>query len=409
MSATNAKIRIPSWASKATVNGASATNGTLVSVACKAGTTTIKVALNPEIRVEKGWGSHGTKALPSVVYNAAGAEVPSTDHEGYALAGGAQWSGCKDPQHKVQDVRTGNANSVGTMTLLHPIMGEGHYITKVSMAFRYIAGYTPSPGHPKNASVVSINLLDASNGKPVTATPIWSSGPLGNYSYDNYKTYSPLQTVTVDNLKIPNSKALLFQVQIHNNQRNLNIELDSDTGLAAHVSWSTDVGPEPPQPPSPWLQSPTNGASITRGPIVFALHPKELKKVVKDYNTDLPVRKDAVDWEISTNDTWNYGLVLPAGDQDVHGAPAFDPTPSSKWTDAFPFDDSGEFPFSIKVQAKQLAAWGYWEGSKITAIPPSSPVNCTSIDGGCGTATEIKLTPFGGTNIRLSVFPWMSM
>jgi hypothetical protein len=204
---------------------------------------------------------------------------------------------------------------------------------------------------------------------------------------------------------------------VHNNQRNLNLELDTLNGFDVRVEWSTEVGPDPPVPPSPYLHTATNGVSITRGALVFALHPTELRTVTKDYNTDLPTRSKAVDLEIGTNDTWNYALVLPEGGDESSQAeaevarktarPTFDATPSSGWTEAFPFDDSGEYPFSIKVQAKQLAAWGYWEGSMITAIPPSSPINCTSIDGGCAAATEITLVPFGGTNIRLSVFPWM--
>ena len=169
----------------------------------------------------------------------------------------------------------------------------------------------------------------------------------------------------------------------------------------------------------------TNGASITRGPLVFALHPKEIKTIVKNYSTDLPVRPKAVDYEIATNDTWNYALVLPPAAAETEAAPPkkvyataaglrFDPTPSAGWSSSFPFDDSGEYPFSITVQATQLKAWGYWEGSKITAVPPASPVDgmCSSIPGqewgGCGNVTELRLVPFGSTNLRISVFPWLN-
>jgi hypothetical protein len=86
------------------------------------------------------------------------------------------------------------------------------------MSFKYIAGYTPSPGQTKNASEVSVNLLDAATGKPLTSKPLYTSAPLGKYSYDTYKGYSPLQEVVVDGLHIPNSKPILFQIQVHNNQ-----------------------------------------------------------------------------------------------------------------------------------------------------------------------------------------------
>ena len=156
----------------------------------------------------------------------------------------------------------------------------------------------------------------------------------------------------------------------------------------------------------------TNGASIVRGPLVFALHPKESRVIVKNYTMDLPMRPKAVDYEISTNDTWNYLLVLP--DVDTGGTdhrdrlPSFDPTPSSKWRSSFPFDDSGEYPFSVNVHAKQLKAWGYWEGSKVTAVPPASPVKCSSA-ADCGDTTTLRLVPFGSTNLRVSVFPWLSV
>eukprot|EP00935_MAST-01C_sp_MAST-1C-sp1_P002810 g2810.t1 len=509
------KVRIPGWATKATVNGKAAANGTLAAVVCPpspsasaaagaAAACEISIALNPEITVEKGWGSFGTKAGAPVAYAAEGASVPSaaalgdwefggaaatmqgkptpcgkgvpaTPHCNYTTAAGALTAGHDCPGSPAQMttaqaqaacdadttclaytfsapetpgdphacdtkpcqtylksvtahntdpvwqtffkggntvISTGTPGGVSSATVIHPIAGEGHYLTKLSMAFKYVAGYTPSPGKPKNASTISINVLDAATGKPATADgkPVYTSAPLGNYSLDRFTGYSPLQTVVVDGLKIPNSKPLLLQLVFDNNQRNLQLRLDASAGFDFKVYWSTDKGPDPPSPPSPYLTPPCNGAAITRGPLVFALHPTENKTVVKDYSDDLPARPKAVDYEIGTNDTWNYALVLPgSGGDDAGGAAAltFDPTPSANWLESFPFDDSGEYPFSIKAQARQLAAWGYWEGSKITAVPPASPVKCSG-SGDCGDATELRLVPFGGTNIRVAVFPWMS-
>ena len=48
----------------------------------------------------------------------------------------------------------------------------------------------------------------------------------------------------------------------------------------------------------------TNGMAITRGSLVFALHPAEIVKVVATYIDDLPVRPKAVDYEISTVSQW---------------------------------------------------------------------------------------------------------
>jgi len=45
-------VRIPGWASNATVNGAAAKNGTMHKVDCEAGGNTVTLELNPEIRLE---------------------------------------------------------------------------------------------------------------------------------------------------------------------------------------------------------------------------------------------------------------------------------------------------------------------------------------------------------------------
>lgn len=53
-----AGVRIPGWADKATINGQSARNGTIVKLQCARGTSTgIVVHLNTRARVEKGWGA----------------------------------------------------------------------------------------------------------------------------------------------------------------------------------------------------------------------------------------------------------------------------------------------------------------------------------------------------------------
>ena len=60
--AMTAHVRIPGWAVGATVNGAAATNGTLVAAACAAGKTCVAVHLLTTIRVEHGWGVLGEPA-----------------------------------------------------------------------------------------------------------------------------------------------------------------------------------------------------------------------------------------------------------------------------------------------------------------------------------------------------------
>merc|ERR1712194_993811 len=213
-----------------------------------------------------------------------------------------------------------------------------------------------------------------------------------------YTGYSPLQTVNVTGLKIPNSKFVLLKLRLINGDHNAQLQMDPEGGFAVTVTWSAEVSPDPPTPPSPWLSPPTDGVGVTRGPLVFALHPKEHLKVTRTFTT-LPLRPKAVDTEIGTNDTWNYGL-LPKQKLE------FVATPSAGWGTDFAFNDQGEYPFYITAKARQVQSWGFWKKSLITEVPPPSPVTCAS-QTECGDETELRLVPFGSTNLRISVFPWI--
>lgn len=261
------------------------------------------------------------------------------------------------------------------------------------MSFKYVAGYNCLPSscdEPPHIEVV------ATDGKDTIAT-LYTSPPLSNYSYDQYKGYSPLQLVDVDGLRVANSKSVFLALRMVNGKHNLQLQVDPHKGFDVTVHWSADKGPEPPTPPSPWLQTPTNGLGVTRGPLVFALHPSENKKVVATYDQFEPARPLAVDYEIGTNDTWNYGI-LPEDFTFVNKS-------SAEWNFSYPFVDNGEYPFYITAKGRSIASWGYWSGSQITDVPPASPVDCT--EASCGEEAELRLVPFGLTNIRISVFPWI--
>ena len=143
---------------------------------------------------------------------------------------------------------------------------------------------------------------------------------------------------------------------------------------------------------------PEDAVAVVRGPLVFALHPAETKRVVKSFNGSLPVRPQAVDYEISTTDPWNYAL-------DLSTPPKFDPTPSPGWGHKLPFS-TDDYPFSIRVTGRTVADWGFWSSSNITDSPPPSPIVCD--DNRCGPPTVLRLVPFGGTNLRISVFPHLA-
>lgn len=144
------------------------------------------------------------------------------------------------------------------------------------------------------------------------------------------------------------------------------------------------------------LQSPpADAVAVVRGPLVFALHPKEAKTIVRNFSTTPAwVGLRSPDYLISTPEPWNYALDLAVG-------VSFDGSPSANWSLDYPFDDTGEYPFAVRATGRRVGKWGHWRGSNITDPPPASPVGAE----GCGPATELRLVPFGGTNIRISVFP----
>jgi len=387
------KVRIPGWADRATVNGQLAQNGTFAVVQCPVGETTLSIDLKPEIRLEFGWGELGVPVSDAVKYSPSGGSVPSSKESDLDLNGGAELVGSRESGY--QDLRSGASGQTTSATITHPLIGEGHYITSVNMSYRYTAGYNCLPDACE--SPPHFELVAADGITNVDLAILYTSPALDKFSYDHYTGYSPLQRVHVDGLRVPNSKLVVLKLKLINGKHNMQLQLDPVVGFDVSVQWSGEKGPDPPAPPSPWLQPPTDGLGVTRGALLFALHPTEHRKIVKSYD-NLPVRARAVDYEIGTDETWNYGL-LPARGFD------FVSNSSVGWSPSFAFDDSGEHPFYIKATARQVKSWGYWHGSMITDVPPASPVLCS--DDSCGDETIVKLVPFGSTNIRIGVFPWI--
>jgi hypothetical protein len=79
------------------------------------------------------------------------------------------------------DLRTAGPNTVSTLTISHPIIGQHHRISEVSLSFRYVAGYDSGAGAWPTVSVV---LRDAIDGNPVET--IWTSSPLEKYQFDKF-------------------------------------------------------------------------------------------------------------------------------------------------------------------------------------------------------------------------------
>ena len=142
--------------------------------------------------------------------------------------------------------------------------------------------------------------------------------------------------------------------------------------------------------------TPTNAVGVSRGPLVFALHPAETREVVRVDNSTPARRGLANDYRISTRATWNYALNLSA---DI----SFVEQSSAHWMPSYAFDDSGEYPFYVRASGCRLPAWTTWNGTNITEAPPPSPIDAGSC---AGAADPLRLVPFGATNIRIAVFPW---
>ena len=131
-----------------------------------------------------------------------------------------------------------NANGKATITLTSHIEGNGHNIEGFGMSFRYIAGYgcagtaKPCPGAP----IVTVVLVDATTMSDLAT--VWTSPPLGNYSYGQFDGYSPPVVVDVHGLNVSNANPVLIQLRIANNKRNLQMQLAPKTGLNATISWT---------------------------------------------------------------------------------------------------------------------------------------------------------------------------
>eukprot|EP00041_Stephanoeca_diplocostata_P033227 m.1093373 g.1093373 ORF g.1093373 m.1093373 type:complete len:968 (+) comp24297_c0_seq3:111-3014(+) len=389
-------VRIPGWASRATVNGVSAPNGTIVKVPCPRGASTVIVVhLNTEARIETGWGGLGVVAGTAVNHTRDAAVVPSVANNiDLLLDGGASYlDGTQQPN--TFGIRSGNPGQNTTAALNHPVCGDGFYIEQVSFSFQYVAGYTPPAGQHKVGSTLELIAFDTLTVQPI-GEPLYVSPTLDKYSYDHYSGCSPVIPVKITGLRIPNARCVSFKLVFHNNERNLELSLPTAAGLGVTVTWSAARGPGVPLSPPHYLTAPENAVAVLYGPLVFALHPTERSVVTKTYTDDPPVRPKAVDYEISTNDTWNYALDLSTPVKVIKQS-------SPGWSPSMAFS-TDEYPLYIQVAARQFPSWGFWEASNITAALPSSPVDCAAAH--CGPKMTLRLVPFGGTNIRISAFPW---
>lgn len=167
----------------------------------------------------------------------ANATVPTTSLVDYAFASGAaSVSGPRDAACSGTNIRSGNPGVTSQIQLTHPLLAPGFTIDTLSLQFRYSAGYTPAPGRSANASTVSVLLVSTSG---ETLATVYKSPPLGEYSFDNFKGYSPpIRAANALPLGVSNDAMVFIVMEVHNNQRNLQLPLDDlARGWSCNVTW----------------------------------------------------------------------------------------------------------------------------------------------------------------------------
>ena len=368
-------VRVPGWATNATLNGKPAANGTIVKTACK-GDCTITLSLNPEVRFEYGWGVHAGQKPELISYSSAGAAVPS-NVTSMTLSKGAAVAASKEPN--AEDIRTGGPGDVSMAILNSWVFSAGHSIEAVSFSFSYIAGYLPA-GSPGGATL-SLVALDAESDAELAT--FYTSPVLNKYGFAPFKGYSPAIKVDANNLNFVHAGSIKLALKFVNNKQNLQIPVTS-AGLGVKVTWGSAGGRPAGKPGTPETGA-TNAVSILRGPLLYSLPLDEKVKVV---NTWEPFKNTDVD--LTTDTAWNWIL-------DVSKPPAF--TQVGKPDPKLPFGH--KYPGTIKVTAMPLASWNVT--MQAAAEPEPSPVKCDST---CGAPTELTLVPYGATNLRISAYPW---
>lgn len=200
------------------------------------------------IKVNQQWSGHPGMLVENILkkpvpYNPGGAVVPTSTAGDIDAQSPAEVRSAKEDSRTSggANIRTGSPGQTSVIHIGSPIEGQGHLLESVSMSFRYSAGYTPAQGQTKKAAVVKVQVRDLAT-EAILAT-LFTSDPLGDYSYDHFTSYSPLIKVSATKLSIPNDSPVVITLEVTNNDRNLQIPVDDlADGFNVHVAWSQKSG-----------------------------------------------------------------------------------------------------------------------------------------------------------------------
>jgi len=137
----------------------------------------------------------------------------------------------------------------------------------------------------------------------------------------------------------------------------------------------------------------TNAVAVYRGPLLFTIPLVQIATAVKvwqPYNlTDLAMR---------TETPWNFALDLGSAMSFVSGQQSVNAL--------LPFNISNRSWGAIEAAGFVLPSWV--ERRNAADEPPPSPLNCSSLNLGCGKPIKVTMVPYGTTNLRMAGLPWVA-
>jgi hypothetical protein len=139
-----------------------------------------------------------------------------------------------------------------------------------------------------------------------------------------------------------------------------------------------------------------DSVSIIKGPLLFAYNPEEehveqqrwSKAAMLRKNSSIEIPHQVKDWEIVPKSSWEFALVEPIEPLVVK---------MQDNIELFRSFSNRHPPIFIKVNAVEIENWTL--EFQAAAPPPKNPIPKSDI------TKEIKLIPYGCTNIRISEFP----